>query len=692
MAEQNSSENFEDEPSRHRRERRELQATIQQLKKSVNKNDKARKKKVDGEIKALEEAFGKRWQHFDENATTESNNTPIPNQSDDNSPSAQAVPVENEEKQHVSRKARRLANKEKRQAEADANLEVIDYDNQPDLIRCRNESSLIDEQLSKLGLELRSIPSDGNCLFASIVDQTSGLSVRQLRETVAKYLREHREEYEPFIDTDYDVYCDKLSKENVWGGQIELQVCATILERPIEVIQGGGNEPIRINHSSSKSPIIITYHRYLYANGEHYNMLAILVLFIAVVCFKYFNDSQELVHQDIGQCDMNEAQKIIDNLCELYSLGQVTGSQCSALCNANSTITLAQCLSLSSSKIVLLMSTNESSYVVLKSSRRYFDRENTDILFNEPIVSIPSSLFRFYDIINSTLTTHMGNALTNLTHEKLIRRLFRHDRIENSVILLENFDDVVVKYNDYYEQNLALSLTTELNTLYSLMTQHEFLLSHYYRSKHELMPKILGWCGHTYLTEHLTPLNHPQIEEQLEADTWIPKAWLANRLLQLVDSFEQELHAPLHLCDLQLSNFGVSAGGNIKLLDLDMAYFNGLIPLYPPEKCRRHSDCSFFDCSGYCDKRTRRCHTNRRINNNLQVLCEKVLVKLLKPETIPSRLHDVLLSYVHKCASPPGRYKRARDLKIEASSRLLRIMQVMLDGELRSANITSSLF
>ncbi|UJR27640.1 hypothetical protein I4U23_008921 [Adineta vaga] len=166
-------------------------------------------------------------------------------------------------------------------------------------------------------------------------------------------------------------------------------------------------------------------------------LLTIVVLFIAIICFKLFNNSQQLDHQDIGQCDMEEAQKIIDNLCELYSLGQVTGSQCSALCNNNSTLTLAQCLSLSSSKIVLLMSTNTSSYVVLKSSRRYFDRQNTDLLFHEPILSIPSSLLTFYDLINSTLTTHMGTSLTNLTHEQLIRRLFRHDRIENSLILLE---------------------------------------------------------------------------------------------------------------------------------------------------------------------------------------------------------------------------------------------------------------
>ncbi len=83
MAEQNSSEIIEDEGSRHRRERRELQSTVQQLKKSINKNDKTRKKKIDNEIKALEEAFAKRWEHFDENSTPE---TPMPIQSDSNPP------------------------------------------------------------------------------------------------------------------------------------------------------------------------------------------------------------------------------------------------------------------------------------------------------------------------------------------------------------------------------------------------------------------------------------------------------------------------------------------------------------------------------------------------------------------------------------------------------------------------------
>ncbi len=123
-----------------------------------------------------------------------------------------------------------------------------------------------------------------------------------------------------------------------------------------------------------------------------------------------------------------------------------------------------------------------------------------------------------------------------------------------------------------------------------------------------------------------------------------------------------------------------------------MAFFDRLLPINPSVKCRTNADCSFLDCSGYCDRRTRRCHVNRRINNNLQVLCEKMLVPLLKSETIPLRLHDVLLSYVKQCASPAGRYKRSNELKVGASSRYLRLMQTMLEGELRSANATSNLF
>ncbi len=43
-------------------------------------------------------------------------------------------------------------------------------------------------------------------------------------------------------------------------------------------------------------------------------LLAIIVVIIAIVCFQILNNSHQSNNQDIGQCDMHEAQKIIDNL------------------------------------------------------------------------------------------------------------------------------------------------------------------------------------------------------------------------------------------------------------------------------------------------------------------------------------------------------------------------------------------
>ncbi len=40
--------------------------------------------------------------------------------------------------------------------------------------------------------------------------------------------------------------------------------------------------------------------------------------------------------------------------------------------------------------------------------------------------------------------------------------------------------------------------------------------------------------------------------------------------------------------------------------------------------CQKHSDCDFFDCKGQCDLIKKVC-INGVVNNNLQVVCEKVL-------------------------------------------------------------------
>jgi len=47
-------------------------------------------------------------------------------------------------------------------------------------------------------------------------------------------------------------------------------------------------------------------------------LLAIIIVFIAILLFKLINKSDQFEKHDIGQCDMHEAQKIIDNLVNLF--------------------------------------------------------------------------------------------------------------------------------------------------------------------------------------------------------------------------------------------------------------------------------------------------------------------------------------------------------------------------------------
>ena len=42
--------------------------------------------------------------------------------------------------------------------------------------------------------------------------------------------------------------------------------------------------------------------------------VALVGVLVAILCFKLFNQSNYFNHEEIGQCDMTEAQTIIDTL------------------------------------------------------------------------------------------------------------------------------------------------------------------------------------------------------------------------------------------------------------------------------------------------------------------------------------------------------------------------------------------
>ncbi|CAN0456644.1 unnamed protein product, partial [Pylaiella littoralis] len=94
------------------------------------------------------------------------------------------------------------------------------------------ELQQINGKLAGDGLHVKTIISDGNCLYRAIADQLQVLSIgskedhNALRGIAAGYIRTHPEEFCPFLgyelgSTEFEEYCDKVASltDAEWGGQ-----------------------------------------------------------------------------------------------------------------------------------------------------------------------------------------------------------------------------------------------------------------------------------------------------------------------------------------------------------------------------------------------------------------------------------------------------------------------------------------
>jgi len=287
LAEENeaAAQNFQE---RHKRERKELQAKITQLKHAINKNDKKQKKEVQAQIAKLEAELDEkqRLELADLSLSVAadcSRRTESPSTSDvqDEAPVADNTM---EQKQRISKAQKRRDKKEvqdKEREKAIAEQERINLAG-PRYV----ESEAIRAKLAELGLVVHEIPADGDCLYGAISHQLQlcGMqrSVQELRKMTADCLRENRDEFAPFLtDPDtgemltadgFEAYCKKIEKTTCWGGQPEILALSMVLQQPIRVIQSNAAD---ICTGSDKYrgglPLTITYHHHMYRLGQHYN-------------------------------------------------------------------------------------------------------------------------------------------------------------------------------------------------------------------------------------------------------------------------------------------------------------------------------------------------------------------------------------------------------------------------------------
>ena len=115
-----------------------------------------------------------------------------------------------------------------------------------------DDFSSLNTQLGTMGLTLKQIPGDGNCLFRALGDQLFGNSNDHLihRTQVVSYMRQHRDDFEPFVEDDlsFDAHLSNLEENGTFAGNDSIVAfarkhCLTVvihqLNKPLWQIHGG---------------------------------------------------------------------------------------------------------------------------------------------------------------------------------------------------------------------------------------------------------------------------------------------------------------------------------------------------------------------------------------------------------------------------------------------------------------------
>ncbi|XP_012288160.1 OTU domain-containing protein 6B [Orussus abietinus] len=271
---------------KHKRERKELQAQIQILKKSICKGDKKKKKETIEEISRRELDLETRQN--EEMANLKLSHFTI-NKAEDDSDLQNVVEDSTDEKSVVA--SQRVSKAQKRRdkkadAEKARNRLIIEQEALNEFGKRNVEMQTIRKILCERELMIYEIPSDGHCLYNAVAHQLKSIGEApfgfgELRAKTAVYLRENMNDFLPFLsnpDTDdllspeqYNKYCDNVADTSAWGGAVELQVLSRVLKCPIEVIQAFGASYIIGDEFKNSKKVILTYHRHMYELGAHYN-------------------------------------------------------------------------------------------------------------------------------------------------------------------------------------------------------------------------------------------------------------------------------------------------------------------------------------------------------------------------------------------------------------------------------------
>lgn len=171
------------------------------------------------------------------------------------------------------------AEAERERAIAEAKLTARDY--------AAEETAAIAAKLKPRGLKIVEVPSDGNCMYRSLLRQWSSRvnvsTYADVRSIIAREMQDHSSLYSCFVELedeeDYDGYVAAVRSSSRWGGHVELQAAATATGIPITIICATAADRV-VSPSASRAAApqsgqgqsaVISFHERQFFAGEHYN-------------------------------------------------------------------------------------------------------------------------------------------------------------------------------------------------------------------------------------------------------------------------------------------------------------------------------------------------------------------------------------------------------------------------------------
>jgi OTU domain-containing protein 6 len=265
---------------------------VQALKKSVTKGDKKRKKEIDAQIEAMEQEFEEKCSlelaqlesTTTTTATTEKAATvQLTDVKDSEAETTEMVGGTNQKMSKAQKRREKKEKEDQERAKLIAHQEIENLKGPAHI-----ELSRIKEKLKKMGLEIKEVSSDGNCMFYAVSDQLRRQlnverSVKELRELTSEYMLRNAGEFGPFMCSEetgdpygadeYRRYCERMREcaAPVWGSMTELRALSDVLGVRIEVVQAEGAEILVGGGEAARGKLVVTYHRRMFGSGEHYN-------------------------------------------------------------------------------------------------------------------------------------------------------------------------------------------------------------------------------------------------------------------------------------------------------------------------------------------------------------------------------------------------------------------------------------